>query len=69
MFAQLAVDGSDRDRIGESWNDVTSPNLRFTRLCRKNSQKIEFQPNEEVFANLAQCDIKIYSGSKKCLGL
>jgi len=39
MFAQLAVDASDRDRIGESWNDVTSPNLRFTRLCRKNSQK------------------------------
>ena len=48
MFARLAVDASDRDRIGESRNDLTSSSLRFTRSCRKkrnyleNSQKIEF---------------------------
>ena len=27
MFTRLPVDASDRDRIGESWNDVTIPSL------------------------------------------
>ena len=56
MFARLAVAASDRDRIGESWNDVNSPSLRFTRSSTKNyfenSQKIEFSTKERNFCEI-----------------
>ena len=75
MFARLAVDASDRDRIGESWNDVTIHSLRFTQSCSQknyfeNSQKIELSTKERnLLRNLSQSDIKIYSGPKKFRGV
>ena len=54
--------------IGSENPGMTSlaPIFALLDYAGKIHKKIEFQPNEEIFANLAQCDIKIYSGSKKC---
>jgi len=31
MFTRLSVDASERDRIGQSWNDVTIPSLEVSK--------------------------------------
>ena len=74
MFTRLPVDASDRDRIGEPWNDVTSPSLRFTRSCRKKKtlkihKKSRFQPNEKIFAESCSVRYKDLLRAKKFLGV
>ena len=60
MFARLAVDASDRDRIGESWNYVTSPRLysvkQEKRITLKIHKKSSFQPKKEIFAE--SCSVR-----------
>ena len=76
MFTPVPVNASDRDRIGESWNDITSPSLRFTQSCRKKEKKLWKLKKKisvstkwkKILPNLAQWDIKIYSGPKHFWG-
>ena len=75
MFTRLPVDASDRDRIGEPWNDVTSPSLRFTRSCRKKKKTLKIhnksrcQPNEKNFAESCLVRYKDLLRAKKFLGV
>ena len=74
MFARLALDAGDRDRIGESWNDVASPSLRFIRSSTKKStleihKKSSFQPKKEIFAESCSVRYKDLFQAKNILGL
>ena len=75
MFTRLPVDASDRDQIGEPWNDVTSPSLRFTRSCRKKEitlkihKKSRFQPNEKIFVESCSVRYKDLLRAKNFFGV
>ena len=77
MFARLAVDASDRDRIGESWTEVTSSSFRFTWACVKkkmgmheNCQKIEFPTKERNFRGILLTGIKRFiPGQRNFFGM
>ena len=60
MIARLAVDASEQDRIGGSWNDVTSPSLRLLGQARNITLKIHkkssFQQKKEIFAK--SCSVR-----------